>query len=290
MVERAHRDARELNVPLYCLQAADQRHKKRTAALEKQLTHQLLTIPNLHKTGKLQGMLLLHESMVVRLTDVLAPKHALVKDKLGMVLKIDLHHRDKERLDNLPHGFRQFFPEYMAKGVWVKILKYNQSPMKEHLVQHWQRTGAESDCDDSDAGSIIFVELVHAEFKVDLNLAGDSEKIEVIRWQFPLTHGMLRTAYGAQGLTLDGGVVVDLRRAGGLEDDDWWLAIYVMLSRARKLTNMILIGLTPQVEDLLRRGPPANLIEITERLEKAANRTMASLKVWPAYDAAAHDK
>ena len=184
-VERAHRDARELNVPLYCLQAADQRHKKRTAALEKQLTHQLLTIPNLHKTGKLQGMLLLHESMVVRLTDVLAPKHALVKDKLGMVLKIDLHHRDKERLDNLPHGFRQFFPEYMAKGVWVKILKYNQSPMKEHLVQHWQRMGTESDCDESDAGSIIFVELVHAEFKVDLNLAGDSEKIEVIRWQFP---------------------------------------------------------------------------------------------------------
>ena len=85
MVERAHRDARELDVPLFCLQAADQRHKKRTATLEKELTHQLLTKPNLHNTGKLQGMLLLHESMTVRLTDVLAPKHALVKDKLGMV-------------------------------------------------------------------------------------------------------------------------------------------------------------------------------------------------------------
>ena len=50
----------------------------------------------------------------------------------------------------------------------------------------------------------------------------------MIRWQFPLLHGMLRTAYSAQGLTLD------LRRAGGLEDDDWWLAIYVMLTRAGK--------------------------------------------------------
>ena len=39
MVERAHRDAREMDVPLFCLQAADQRHKKKTAALEKQLTH-----------------------------------------------------------------------------------------------------------------------------------------------------------------------------------------------------------------------------------------------------------
>ena len=287
MVERAHRDARELDVPLYCLQAADQRHKKKTAALEKQLTHQLLTIPNMHKTGKLQGMLLLHESMIVRLSDVLAPKHALVKDKLGIVIKIDLHHQDKERLDNLPCGYREFFPEYMAKGVWVKILNYKQSPMKKHLLEHCHSVLDESELDETDVGSVIFVELVHSEFKIDVNLAGESEKVEVIRWQFPLTHGMLRTAFAAQGLTLEGGVVVDLRRAGGLEDDDWWLAIYVMLSRARKLTNMILMGLTPQVEDLLRRGPPANLIQVTERLEKAADRTMDALKDWPAYDNAA---
>ena len=59
---------------------------------------------------------------------------------------------------------------------------------------------------------------------------------------------MLRTAYSAQGLTLDGGVRVDLRPACGLEDDDWWLAIYVMLTRARKLENLILLGFTEQVE------------------------------------------
>ena len=175
----------------------------------------------------------------------------------------------------------------MAKGVWVEILKYNQSPMKEHLLQQWHSVDDESEFDETDAGSIIFVELVHSEFKVDLNLAGDSEKIAVIRWQFPLTRGMLRTAFAAQGLTLEGGVVIDLRRAGGLEDDDWWLAIYVMLSRARKLSNMILLGFTPQVEGLLRRGPPANLIQVTERLEETADRTMASLKDWPAYDNAA---
>ena len=61
----------------------------------------------------------------------------------------------------------------------------------------------------------------------------------------------LRTAYAAQGLTLHGGVVVDLHRAGGLGDDDWWLAIYVMLSRARQLTNLILVGFTEQVDELV---------------------------------------
>jgi hypothetical protein len=286
-VERAHRDAKELNVPLCCLQAADQRHKKRTAALEAQLTHQLLTIPNIHKTGKLQGMLLLHESMTVRLSDVLAPKHGLVKDKLAMVLKIDLHHSDQTRLNNLPPGFQQFFPEFMAKGVWVKVFNYKRSPMKKQLLQEWEMKGAETELDDADSDSVIFIELVHSNFKVDIDVAGETEKIEVIRWQFPLTHGMLRTAFGAQGLTLEGGVVVDLRRAGGLDDDDWWLAIYVMLSRARKLKNMILLGFTALVEELLRRGPPENLIQVTERLEEVANSAMALVADWPAYHAAA---
>jgi hypothetical protein len=106
----------------------------------------------------------------------------------------------------------------------------------------------------------------------------------VIRWQFPLLHGMLRTAYGAQGLTLDGGVVLDLRRAGGLEDSDWWLAIYVMLTRGRKLEHLILLGFTDQVEELLRRGPPPYLRQLTDKLEAKAALTFERLRSWPAYD------
>ena len=83
MVERANRDAQDLDVPLFCLQAADQRHSRKNKAIDKQLTHQLLSVPNPHRTGKLQGMLLVHENMVVRLADVLAPHLGLVKDKTG---------------------------------------------------------------------------------------------------------------------------------------------------------------------------------------------------------------
>ena len=89
--------------------------------------------------------------------------------------------------------------------------------------------------------------------------------------------------YSAQGLTLDGGVLVDLRRAGGLEDDDGWLAIYVMLTRARKLENLILLGMTDQVEDLLRRGPPAYLRELTDKLEAKGAATLERLQNWPLY-------
>ena len=88
-------------------------------------------------------------------------------------------------------------------------------------------------------------------------------------------HGMLRTAYAAQGLTLDGGVVVDVRRAGGLDKDDWWPAIHVMLSRARPLTHLILVGFTDQVDNLLRRGPPTRSISVFEMLDPRAQTTLA---------------
>ena len=80
-------------------------------------------------------------------------------------------------------------------------------------------------------------------------------------------------------------VLVDLRRGGGLEDADWWLAIYVMLTRARKLKNLILLGFTEQVEELLRRGPPTYLRELTDKLETKAASTLERLQSWPVYDA-----
>ena len=96
---------------------------RKNKTIDKQLTHQLLTVPNPHRTGKLQGMLLVHENMIVRLSDVLAPHLGLVKDKMAMVVKVDLHHEDQERLRHRETGFCHFVPEYMAKGIWVKLLK-----------------------------------------------------------------------------------------------------------------------------------------------------------------------
>ena len=40
----------------------------------------------------------MHENMIVRLSDVLAPHLGLVKDKMAMVVKVDLRHEDQERL------------------------------------------------------------------------------------------------------------------------------------------------------------------------------------------------
>ncbi len=57
-----------------------------------------------------------------------------------------------------------------------------------------------------------------------------------------------------------------------------------MLSRARRLDNLILIGFTEQVENLLKRGPPQRLIKITEELESKADATFEKWQHWPIYD------
>ena len=43
--------------------------------------------------------------MIVRLADVLAPHLGLVKDKLAVAVKLDLHHEDQKRLQCREPGF-----------------------------------------------------------------------------------------------------------------------------------------------------------------------------------------
>ena len=97
------------------------------------MIHALLTTPNIHKTGKLCGMLLVHVGMCVRLADVLSPRSGIAKDKLGKVVAVQLHEHDQRRLENLPAGYCLFSPEYMAQGIWMQVLTYKASPWAAHI-------------------------------------------------------------------------------------------------------------------------------------------------------------
>ena len=126
-----------------------------------------------------------------------------------------------------------------------------------------------------DAAGLVYIKLEKAAFNLPVHLPdGSSESIHVTRWNLPLTHAMVRTAMSSQGLTFNGGVLADLRRAGGMENDIWWLNVYVMLSRARKLDNLILVGLTPQIRALLEAGPPAYIRQKTQTLQAKSRSTL----------------
>ena len=94
-----------------------------------------VTLPVLSGSGKLQDMLLLHENMVVRLADVLAPHLGLVKDKLAVVVKVDLHHADQRCLANLEPGFRQFFQSSWRKVSGSSCWKDRIRPWKKHCCR-----------------------------------------------------------------------------------------------------------------------------------------------------------
>ena len=70
------------------------------------------------------------------------------------------------------------------------------------------------------------------------------------------------------------GVIIDCgRQEGGAhpkEDDDWWLDLYVMLSRATRLEDLLLLR-APSL-DFFKNGPPKTL---RKQLEKFAERTEA---------------
>ena len=68
------------------------------------------------------------------------------------------------------------------------------------------------------------------------------------------------------------GVIIDCgRQEGGAhpkEDDDWWLDLYVMLSRATRLKDLLLMR-APDLE-FFAKGPPKSL---RKQLAKFASRT-----------------
>ena len=59
-----------------------------------------------------------------------------------------------------------------------------------------------------------------------------------------------------------------------MEDDVWRLNVYVMLPRARRLDNLILVGLTPQVRTLLEAGPPAHIRKKIQTLQAKSTSTL----------------
>ena len=56
------------------------------------------------------------------------------------------------------------------------------SPMEDALLETWEGQFENVADHTDDAKTLFFVELVHADFKIDLKIGEENEKIEVIRW------------------------------------------------------------------------------------------------------------
>ena len=93
-----------------------------------------------------------------------------------------------------------------------------------------------------------------------------------------LTHAHYLTTTASQGQTIRDAITIDCARievqgARGKGDDEWWLNLYVMFSRATKMEDMLL--LRPPPRQLLERGPPASVRTALQRFDEIEVATIA---------------
>ena len=91
-----------------------------------------------------------------------------------------------------------------------------------------------------------------------------------------MTHAFYLTATAAQGQTIGTGVIIDCARMPpqgrvGMHNETWWLNLYVMFSRATKMSDMLLIR--PPPRSLLEAGPPANVRAQLQKFDERVRDT-----------------
>ena len=214
----------------------------------------------------------------MRLLFKLSATDGLVNERECTVVKIVPHEDEFDDDRPVPAEFKCVKLKYMLRGIWVRFDDFEDAPLAEN-ISNFVKCPGESDEQAKEeakdfAGGLVYVQLEQAHFTVPVHCSDGSYRgIAVTRWQFPLTHAMVRTAMSSQGLTFPHGIVADLRRAGGMTDDIWWLNVYVMLSRATSLNNLLLLGLTDKVKELLEAGPPKYVRKKIQELQHKAAST-----------------
>ena len=98
----------------------------------------------------------------------------------------------------------------------------------------------------------------------DATFGRQQHTVKVTRYQFPLLPEKVRTVQTAQGMGMDAATMA-LQKPANMSDDEWWLHLYVMLSRVRVAHRVLVYNLPPW--EILERGPPAFVRDGVRRFE-----------------------
>ena len=142
--------------------------------------------------------------------------------------------------------------------------KYTASPFQTILEDHASRLTADV------TGPLVFIEPRTSD-------PFTFRQHKVVRTAFPFSHGRVITTTACQGRTMLDGVILDCGRIesgqGKKDDDDWWLDLYVMLSRATRSEDLLMMRAPPC--EFLLRGPPAGLRQQLQKFAKRAAKCRA---------------
>jgi hypothetical protein len=278
--------ARAAKAVLFIAQAED-RVTNPWPALDKQqiresVGEQILRHPNMNNTGRLPGFAMFHVGMRVRLTQPVEPPEAVV-DASGDVRGLDFHPLE-------PRSHRRCaFPEAGAGGAAEPAAACNLPAPASIVILNHQPLCVYVKLDDCKTEflpprpcsehTLIGADRVclHCKFypgivavrpyknrqswTIDVSCPGESKtrQAKVVRTQIPITTVKASTLHVLQGTTTDPGLIFHWVFPRLLRRDIRWLAIYVALSRVRRLKSLRSIGLSKDIRAIMEEGPPDTL-------------------------------
>ena len=126
---------------------------------------------------------------------------------------------------------------------------------------------------------VFAVEPLSRTWKYDgSELAG--QFINVKRRQIPLAPARVLPLYSMQGMTATPGLVAHWVIPPRLPSDIKWLICYVTLSRVPSLKQLLSIGLSDKIKEILESGPPEGVVHMFSTLfaQKIQDTRAAALR------------
>jgi hypothetical protein len=259
---RALRDARERREMLVYVQAVDV--PKNGSTLKSQEYRNALQTVNMNTAGSRMGLLPLHRGMQVRLTIKLSAKHGLVQDATGTVLSIRFHPDEFVSPDNdWPRD-----PSHPAWESGVVRLQRTPSAVLVKFDKFYRDVGY--------GEGVVAIEPGGGSWKHPGFKTG-GKSVAMRRYQLPLAPAFDRTVQSAQGLSMDSAMMTLARGAAMRDDEEYWLHVYVMLSRVRTIDQLLLFDLPD--EDVFRQGPATWIRTGLAKLYKKASSSKQRARV-----------
>ena len=281
----ARESARRASRTLYYIQAVDlpANFEPLVGIDSQQLFRAFLQVGSLTKTQRLPAFCLLHVGMEVRLTTTLDVPWA-VQDATATVLEIKFadnaaqaryHSTRGAVLESLP-------PEILLQSLPIAVL------IKLHDCKHvFLPVQLCADC----ASTLHLHDSTHTCKAKQRELEGvfavqpllrtwkydgpelQGKFIYIKRRQIPLAPAKVLPLYSMQGMTATPGLVAHWVVPPRLASDIKWLICYVTLSRVPSLKQLVSIGLSDKIREVLESGPPEGLVQMfstlfAERIEE----------------------
>ena len=248
-------EARQAKKTVYLVQAIDRATGSMELTKEQSLT--ALQFVNMTKSSYLMGLCPLYEGMLARISCIL-PMPMLTRELPVIVRAIKLHPQE---------------PPISCNSGCI-VLKYQPVAVLVEIDDPEYKTLQLPNC--LAPPGHVYLQAMCSEKAWTLP-SGPKQHIPVIRKQFPLAPRNVLTHYGLQGITARHGLVAFLSKPGWMKDPDYALALYVMLSRARKLEDLWLVDLPPRpmFESFLQDQNPL-LVERMAEFQQVAMRSEES--------------